>query len=141
VTTIESNGLTLEYESLGDPANPPIVLIMGLGLQMIFWPDALCRMLVEHGLRVVRFDNRDAGGSTQLDHLGMPRVGLEALKYALHLPMKAPYRIDDMARDTVGLLDALRIERAACRRRLPGHAARCSRRRRSARISRAPCAA
>jgi proline iminopeptidase len=112
VPAIEANGLTLEYESLGDPAHPAILLVMGLGMQMIMWPDALCEMLVARGFRVVRFDNRDAGLSTQLDRLGTPRIGLEALKFVLHLPVKAPYRIDDMARDTAGLLDALGIERA-----------------------------
>jgi pimeloyl-ACP methyl ester carboxylesterase len=112
VPAVEANGLTFEYESLGDPAAPPIVLIMGLGVQMILWPDALCEMLAAQGFRVVRFDNRDAGLSTQLDHLGTPRVGWEAINFALHLPLKAPYLIDDMARDTAALLDALKIERA-----------------------------
>ena len=106
------NGLTLEYESIGNPADPAIVLVMGLAMQMIFWPDAFCGMLAARGLRVVRFDNRDIGLSTALDHLGMPRIGLAAVKYALHLPLKAPYLIDDMARDTLGLLDALAIDRA-----------------------------
>ena len=109
---IQANGVSLEYESFGNPADPVILLVMGLGMQMILWPDALCEMLAAKGFRVIRFDNRDAGLSTQLDHLGMPRIGVETLKYLLHLPMKAPYLIDDMARDTAGLLDALGIERA-----------------------------
>ena len=85
---------------------------MGLGVQMILWPEAFCEMLVAHGFHVVRFDNRDIGLSTSLDHLGTPRIAMEAVKYALHLPLKAPYLIDDMARDTLGLLDALQIQRA-----------------------------
>ena len=109
---IQANGLSLEYESFGDPADPAILLVMGLGMQMILWPDALCQMLAAQGLRVVRFDNRDAGLSTQLDHFGTPRVGLETLKYLLRLPMKAPYLIGDMARDTAALLDGLGIARA-----------------------------
>jgi pimeloyl-ACP methyl ester carboxylesterase len=112
VPSIPANGLALEYESLGNPADPAIVLVMGLGVQMILWPDAFCEMLVAQGFRVVRFDNRDAGLSTQLDHLGTPRIGLETLKYLLHLPLKAPYLIEDMARDTVALLDALGIAKA-----------------------------
>jgi pimeloyl-ACP methyl ester carboxylesterase len=111
-TTIEANGLTLEYESLGNEGDPTILLVMGLGLQMIMWPDAFCETLVAKGFRVVRFDNRDVGLSTQLDHLGTPRIGLEAIKFALHLPLKASYLIADMARDTAALMDALKIGRA-----------------------------
>jgi proline iminopeptidase len=112
VPAIQANGISLEYESFGNPADPVILLVMGLGMQMVLWPDAFCEMLAAHGFRVIRFDNRDAGLSTQFDHLGMPRIGLETIKYLLRLPVKAPYLIDDMARDTAGLLDALGIARA-----------------------------
>ena len=105
-------GLTLAYEERGEPGAPVIVLVMGLGVQLIFWPEAFVDGLVARGFRVLRFDNRDIGLSTSLDHLGTPRLALEALKYALHLPLKAPYRIDDMARDTIAFMDALKIERA-----------------------------
>ena len=106
------DGLTFEYESLGDSRNPTIVLVMGLGVQMVLWPDAFCEMLVAKGFRVVRFDNRDIGLSTKLDHLGMPNIGRQAIRYFLHLPLRAPYVIEDMARDTELLLDALGIARA-----------------------------
>ena len=109
---IRAEGASLEYETFGDASNPVILLVMGLGMQMIMWPDAFCAMLAAKGFRVIRFDNRDAGLSTQFDHLGTPRVGLETLKFLLRLPLKAPYRIDDMARDTAALLDALGITRA-----------------------------
>lgn len=109
---IAANGLTFEYDERGRPGDPVVLLVMGLGVQMIFWPEALCDMIAARGFRVVRFDNRDVGLSTKLDHLGMPRVALEAVKYALHLPLKAPYYIEDMARDTAGILDALGIARA-----------------------------
>ena len=112
MTKIAVDGLELEYESLGDPGNPAILLVMGLGVQMILWPDAFCEMLVAKGLRVVRFDNRDIGLSTKLDHLGTPDIGRQAVRYFLHLPLKAPYLIEDMARDTEGLMDALGIARA-----------------------------
>jgi pimeloyl-ACP methyl ester carboxylesterase len=112
VTAIQANGLTLEYESLGDPAGPAIVLVMGLGMQMIMWPDAFCEMLAAKGFRVLRLDNRDVGLSTHFDHLGMPRIGLETIKFLLRLPVKAPYLIDDMARDTSAFLDAIGIARA-----------------------------
>jgi pimeloyl-ACP methyl ester carboxylesterase len=112
VTAIQANGLTLEYESLGDPGGPAIVLLMGLGMQMIMWPDAFCEMLAAKGFRVLRLDNRDVGLSTHFDHLGMPRIGLETIKFLLRLPVKAPYLIDDMARDTAAFLDAIGIARA-----------------------------
>jgi pimeloyl-ACP methyl ester carboxylesterase len=112
VPAIQAERVSLEYESFGDPSHPVILLVMGLGMQMTLWPDAFCAMLAGHGFRVIRFDNRDAGLSTHLDPLGMPRVGLATIKYLLHLPIKAPYLIDDMARDTAGLLDALGIARA-----------------------------
>ena len=110
--SIAANGLTLEYDARGNPGDPVILLLMGLGVQMVLWPEEFCDQLAANGFRVVRFDNRDVGLSSKLDHLGTPRVALEAIKYALHLPLKAPYRIDDMARDTGALMDALGIGRA-----------------------------
>src|SRR5258705_3660801 len=100
VPAIQANGVSLEYESFGNPSDPVILLVMGLGMQMVLWPDAFCEMLAARGFRVIRFDNRDAGLSTQFDHLGMPRIGLETVKYLLRLPVKAPYLGDDMARET-----------------------------------------
>lgn len=108
---VPANGLNLEYESLGDPSHPTILLIMGLGVQMVLWPDAFCQMLAGAGFRVVRFDNRDAGLSTSMDHLGKPNITQEAIKYFFHLPVKAKYLIDDMARDTAALIDALKLGR------------------------------
>jgi len=109
---VEANGLTLEVESLGDVARPALVLVMGLGANMRLWPDELCSAWVAAGFRVVRFDNRDCGGSSILRHLGTPNFALASLRYALHLPVRSPYSLDDMARDTLGVLDALGIARA-----------------------------
>ncbi len=109
---IQSNGLTLEYESLGDENAPVILLIMGLGMQMIAWPDPFCNLLVARGYRVVRFDNREVGFSQKLDHLGKPRVGRAILRALAGLSVQAPYALEDMVRDTAGLLDALEIEKA-----------------------------
>jgi len=106
------DGVSLHYQSLGREDDPPIVLVMGLAMQMIAWPDALCEMLVVRGFRVVRFDNRDIGLSTHLDHLGVPSIALAYLKFLARLPLRAPYLIDDMARDTAGLIDALGLARA-----------------------------
>jgi pimeloyl-ACP methyl ester carboxylesterase len=102
--------IDIHYESLGEGA--PLLLIMGLGMQMIAWPDPLCALLVEHGFRVIRFDNRDIGMSTQLDHLGKPHMRALVARGAMNLPIRSPYTLGDMARDTVGLLDALEIEHA-----------------------------
>ena len=113
MSCVSANGLTLEYEALGRPGDPVIVLIMGLGVQMILWPDAFCELLAAQGFRVVRFDNRDVGLSTAFDHLGTPNVAGIAARYFMRLPIRsAPYLIDDMARDTACLLDELGIGRA-----------------------------
>ena len=110
--SIAADGVTLEYESRGDPGAPVVLLVMGLGMQMVLWPDAFCDLLAAKGFRVVRFDNRDIGLSTKLDHLGAPSLARETLRYALRLPLKAPYLVEDMARDTRALMDALGIARA-----------------------------
>lgn len=104
---ITANGIEIEYETLGDPAHPPLLLVMGLGANMRLWPPSLCAKLVEAGYHVIRFDNRDAGRSTQLDHLGVPNVAKEAIKFMLRIPVRSPYSLDDMARDTAALIDAL----------------------------------
>jgi proline iminopeptidase len=108
---VQTNGLSVHYQSLGREDHPAIVLVMGLAMQMIVWPDALCDMLVARGLRVIRFDNRDVGLSSHLDHLGVPSIPLAYLKFLVRLPVRAPYLIDDMARDTAGLIDALGLQR------------------------------
>lgn len=106
----KANGLTLEFESLGDRANPTILLIMGLGMQMIAWPDAFCEMLVARGFHVLRFDNRDAGLSSGFEQCGVPNLVMLWLKYLLKRPLHAPYLIDDMADDTAALLDVLCVK-------------------------------
>jgi pimeloyl-ACP methyl ester carboxylesterase len=112
MTAALSNDIMLEYESLGDPSAPVVILVMGLGMQMIAWPDPFCERLVRHGLRVIRFDNRDIGLSQKFDHLGVPHISRALLRAMLGLPVRAPYDLDDMARDTVGLMDVLGIPAA-----------------------------
>lgn len=104
---IAANGLTLHYESIGDTAAPPLLLVMGLGVQMLLWPEPFCEMLAARGFHVIRFDNRDVGLSTQLDHLGTPNIPLEFVRFKLGLPVRAKYRLDDMAADTAALIAAL----------------------------------
>lgn len=110
--SVRANGLQIEYESFGEATHPAILLIMGLGGQLVMWPDGFCAGLARAGYRVIRFDNRDVGLSTKLDHLGKPALLRASLAYTLGLPVRAPYTLDDMALDTLGLMDALSIESA-----------------------------
>ncbi len=102
-----ANGIEIEYEAFGDSSAQPLLLIMGLGAQMISWDDALCAQLSDRGFRVVRFDNRDSGLSTWMDEAGLPDMAA-----ALSGNPQPVYRLDDMAADAVGLLDALGIRKA-----------------------------
>jgi pimeloyl-ACP methyl ester carboxylesterase len=105
---VRSNGMTLRYETLGDPSAPALLLIMGLGAQLIDWPDGFCELLVARGYRVIRFDNRDAGLSTWLDELGRPDLGdIFGGDFTT-----TPYRLADLAADAAGLLKELGVERA-----------------------------
>ncbi|HEY2926607.1 alpha/beta fold hydrolase [Piscinibacter sp.] len=106
---IASNGIRLEVEDHGSPAGEPLVLIMGLGMQLVAWHDDFVASLVARGFRVIRFDNRDIGLSQSFDHLGVPNLSLEALKLAVGLRVQSAYSLVDMANDTAGLLDALGI--------------------------------
>ncbi|MEH6592901.1 MAG: alpha/beta hydrolase [Halioglobus sp.] len=109
---VQANGLRLAYEEFGDQRDPPIILIMGLGTQMISWPMPLCTGLADHGFRVIRFDNRDIGLSEKLENAHIPRIPGMLLRSRLGLPIKVSYTLTDMAEDVVGLMDALHIERA-----------------------------
>jgi pimeloyl-ACP methyl ester carboxylesterase len=100
--------IDVAYERLGDPSQPVVLLIMGLGAQLIAWPDGLCDELVQGGLQVIRFDNRDVGQSTHLTTAPDPNY-LGALGGDLS---SVSYTLSDMAADAAGLLDALGIERA-----------------------------
>lgn len=109
---VSANDIVIEYETHGDPSNETVLLIMGLGTQLIAWPDDFCDELVSLGYHVVRFDNRDVGLTTRFDHARTPKIpALVALKL-LRLPTLVPYRLRDMADDAVALLDALNIEAA-----------------------------
>jgi len=109
---VDANGVHIDYESMGDERAPAIVLIMGLGMQSIAWPDAFCAALVREGFRVVRFDNRDSGLSSRMAGGGTAHLMMALAAKWLRLPVRAPYSLDDMAADTVGLMDALGIARA-----------------------------
>jgi pimeloyl-ACP methyl ester carboxylesterase len=112
MSSLRCNGLDIEYESLGDPAAPAILLIMGLGMQLVAWPDGFCRHLVERGLRVIRFDNRDAGLSGRVEGGKRPNLVWAMLAARLRLPLRPPYTLNDMASDAIGLIDGLGIAQA-----------------------------
>lgn len=107
-----SPSIELEYERDGDPQQPTILMIMGLGMQLTAWPDELVAGLVARGFSVLRFDNRDAGLSTQIDSFVPRGIAGALLRGAVGWPVEAPYRLADMAADTIGLLDALGIAQA-----------------------------
>lgn len=102
---VASNGIELEVDVRGQ--GPAVVLIMGIGTQMIHWPDALCDAIAQQGFTVIRFDNRDVGHSTWLRDAGVPDLRVMVARAVFGLRSQAPYTLHDMAKDVVGLLDAL----------------------------------
>ena len=108
---IEANGLQIEVEDTGG-SGTPVLLVMGLGGQLIHWPAALVQSLVGAGYRVIRFDNRDSGLSTHFTQHGAPAIPWIALRAWLGAKPRAPYALADMAADALGVLDALGVQRA-----------------------------
>lgn len=109
---IQANNVGIEVDVQGRADGEPLLLIMGLGMQLIAWHEELVQLLVARGFRVIRFDNRDVGLSQRFDHLGVPNIWAAALRHGFSLPIKAPYSLDDMASDAAGVLDALHIDHA-----------------------------
>jgi pimeloyl-ACP methyl ester carboxylesterase len=107
IQSLSANGLTLAYETFGDPSAPPVVLVMGLGTQMVAWPDRLCVDVAAAGRYVVRYDNRDVGLSSHLHDLGVPDIRAVALRRR-----RPAYQVEDMADDLIGLLDGLGLAKA-----------------------------
>lgn len=109
---IQANGIAIEVDDAGSPNDPAVLLIMGLGMQLTAWPQPLVDDLLRRGRRVIRLDNRDAGLTQGFDEHGKPNMAWTVLRHALGLPIRAPYRIADMAQDAVAVLDALGIAQA-----------------------------
>ena len=107
---VQANGIELEYDSFGSPKGRPLLLIMGLGGQMIMWDEGFCEALAARGHYVVRFDNRDVGLSTKLGAAGVPNVMELMMRGAAGSAPQVPYTLDDMADDAAGLLDALGLD-------------------------------
>lgn len=106
------NGIEIAYDSFGVPRRNPILLIAGLGNQMISWPQKFCEQLAAYGYWVIRFDNRDAGLSSRFDADSVPNLFILVWQYICGTAMSVPYRLEDMADDTVGLLAHLGLESA-----------------------------
>jgi pimeloyl-ACP methyl ester carboxylesterase len=109
---IKANGITIEVEQHGSPEHPAVLLVMGLGMQLIAWPPTVIEPLVNAGFRVITFDNRDIGLSQHFDDAGKPNLLWAALKKKLGWKIESPYSLQDMARDSLGVLDALSVSKA-----------------------------
>ena len=109
---VVANGIGIEVDDQGPTHAEPLLLIMGLGMQLVGWPEEFVQMLVSRGFRVIRMDNRDAGLSQSFDRLGVPSLAWAAMRHAVRLPVVAPYSLHDMAADALGVLDALGLQRA-----------------------------
>jgi len=110
--TANANGVQIEYETFGDSLSPALLLVIGLGNQLIHWQAEFCQQIADAGYYVIRYDNRDTGLSTKFEGLSseeiMEKIG--ALFMGQKVPV--PYTIEDMTNDTVGLLDTLDIDKA-----------------------------
>jgi pimeloyl-ACP methyl ester carboxylesterase len=109
---VKANGIEIEYDTIGNPASPALLLIMGLGGQLIHWDLDFCRQLAGKGLFVIRFDNRDTGLSTKFETAGLPDMSAIIQALMQGRSIETPYSVNDMADDAVGLLDALDIKKA-----------------------------
>ncbi len=109
---VKANGISIAYESFGPTDRETMLLIQGQGAQLTAWPVELCEELVKRGYRVIIYDNRDVGLSTKFDSAGMPDLEAIIKARAEGKPAPMAYTLDDMAKDAVGLLDALGIKKA-----------------------------
>ena len=112
MTAIQANGIKIEYDTFGAPEGKPLLLVMGLGTQMIGWHSDFCQALADRGHFVIRYDNRDVGLSEKFGQLGAPDVIAMATAMSTGESLSAPYSLADMAQDGIGLLDALSIDKA-----------------------------
>lgn len=109
---LQSNGLKIAYETFGEFSNPTILLVAGLYNQLVRWPVEFCELLAGRGFYVIRFDNRDIGLTDKMDGAKGPSFVRLLLHHYFKIPVETPYSLDDMAADTLGILDALNIQQA-----------------------------
>jgi pimeloyl-ACP methyl ester carboxylesterase len=112
MSSVTANGIDIEYEVFGDSSAPPLLLVMGLGAQMIHWDDEFCQQLADSGFHVIRYDNRDVGLSTKMTDAKTPNPGQLMADLQEGRQPEVDYTLDDMAADGISLLDALGIEQA-----------------------------
>ncbi|QFT76635.1 alpha/beta fold hydrolase [Erythrobacter sp. THAF29] len=110
--TTPNTGIELFYEDAGNANDEPILLVMGLGAQMILWPDELVEALTGRGYRVIRYDNRDIGLSQKMEGAKAPGMRMQVLRKVIGFPARVPYTLADMAADGAGLLESLGVEKA-----------------------------
>lgn len=109
---VSANGINLEYDTFGEESNRPLLLVMGLGAQMIHWDEDFCDMLADAGHFVIRYDNRDIGLSEKMGQFSIPDMAQMMADFLEGKTPEVPYTLDDMAADGMGLLDALDIDQA-----------------------------
>jgi pimeloyl-ACP methyl ester carboxylesterase len=107
-----ANGIQIEYDTFGDPKASPLLLVMGLGAQMIGWPEEFAQLIADAGHFVVRYDNRDVGLSSKIESAGVPDIAKIMADREAGAEVTFAYTLKDMAADGIGLMDALGIERA-----------------------------
>jgi pimeloyl-ACP methyl ester carboxylesterase len=111
--TAKSGDLDIYYEDFGDPNHPPVLLVMGLGAQLLLWRKEFCEKLVDQGLRVIRYDNRDVGLSSKMNGQRSGSAMVPGMvRSFLGKPSPAVYTLEDLADDAAALLDHLGIDRA-----------------------------
>ena len=108
------NGIEIVYDTFGKQSATPMLLVMGLGAQMIAWDEDLCEELAAYGYWVIRFDNRDVGLSTRFDEAGIPDIPAMIQAQRQGEALASPYTLRDMADDAVGLLDAIGVRKHTC---------------------------
>ncbi|HEY1227626.1 MAG TPA: alpha/beta fold hydrolase [Ramlibacter sp.] len=109
---VRANGIEIEVDDQGPRDGPVVLLIMGLGMQLIGWPQDFVQPLVDAGFRVIRHDNRDIGLSEGFDHAPRHNFVWQTVRARLGLPVRSPYTLQDMANDSLGVLDALGVAKA-----------------------------
>ncbi len=112
MANIRVDNVTIEYETFGETYCPTLLLIAGMARGMTMWHKDFCIKLANHGLRVIRFDNRDTGHSTKFDDAHLPDIQTLFNAFENDAPINPPYSLDDMAHDAISLLNALNIDSA-----------------------------